>query len=665
MKILMICGGDWGGSAHAMMQAVNETTEHEVRLITTHDGYTKYPKDIFRPSRDEIKHWVDWADVINTHDDADALIPSECEWKPVLQTFRGSWYRQRPEHINAEAKRRGHLTSCMTQGMARFGPEWIGRAMPDLSNRHEPASIFTVIHAPTKRGRKGTQAVIDACKGLEGVVLDLIEGVKNEECLNRKAKGHLLIDQSASGAGTGFCGNALEAWSMGMPVISSATPEVASRIRNLSGSLPFCQAEADLRSQILRFRDDKAFREKWRNKGREYWGRWHAPGVAAKRFLEVIEQTMAEAHPPTPHKISVCMIVKDEEKILKKAIESTKKLADEVVVLDTGSEDGTVALAESLGARVITGGDRWHKGESRNQVIREAAGEWVVVLDADEAIAEPEALRSHLQQTYSDALMIRMTRVKKGHPTLGFHQQRVWRKGAFWYKYRAHELPLPADKKVKPWIEQVPYMWLHDQPGGRSAWKREYTLKRLEMDVQEHPEDPRPIYYLARQYRYMSELDEYKDSDFEDRALELLKKYVEMTETSNAWDRPNGCYDLATVYEKRQMGPERVRALLLACESQPNNRRWWGELARAMFEYGYQDVGIGLMKAALEIPKEREDGYTIEMMHQTYPHDLLAQWCWLTKRYREGYEHIKEALSWSPDSKRLKDNLQFFRAKLN
>ena len=54
MKILMICGGDWGGRAYSMMKAVNDTTEHKARLITTHEGYLKYPQDIFAPTPEEI-----------------------------------------------------------------------------------------------------------------------------------------------------------------------------------------------------------------------------------------------------------------------------------------------------------------------------------------------------------------------------------------------------------------------------------------------------------------------------------------------------------------------------------------------------------------------------------------------------------------------------------
>jgi hypothetical protein len=95
------------------------------------------------------------------------------------------------------------------------------------------------------------------------------------------------------------------------------------------------------------------------------------------------------------------------------------------------------------------------------------------------------------------------------------------------------------------------------------------------------------------------------------------------------------------------------------------NRRWWGELARAQFETGNKSVGIGLMKGALEIRKEEEEGYSLDVMHQAYPYEMLGQWCWLSKRYPEGYEYVKEALAWAPDNERLRHNLVEFRKRMN
>jgi len=88
--------------------------------------------------------------------------------------------------------------------------------------------------------------------------------------------------------------------------------------------------------------------------------------------------------------ISVCMIVRDEEAFVGEALRSVKDLADEMIVVDTGSKDATIAEAESHGARVSE--IRWSNDFSaaRNAALAHATKEWILVLDADEVIARAD-----------------------------------------------------------------------------------------------------------------------------------------------------------------------------------------------------------------------------------------------------------------------------------
>ena len=88
----------------------------------------------------------------------------------------------------------------------------------------------------------------------------------------------------------------------------------------------------------------------------------------------------------TPMTLSVCIIARDEETTIGKAITSVKDIADEIIVADTGSSDKTVEIAKSLGARVID--FKWNDDFSaaRNASIKEACGDYILVLDADEFI---------------------------------------------------------------------------------------------------------------------------------------------------------------------------------------------------------------------------------------------------------------------------------------
>ncbi|MDD2889882.1 MAG: glycosyltransferase family 2 protein, partial [bacterium] len=86
--------------------------------------------------------------------------------------------------------------------------------------------------------------------------------------------------------------------------------------------------------------------------------------------------------------ISLCMIVKDEEKNLPRCLDSFKDLVDEIIVVDTGSTDKTVEIAKSYGAKVYY--FKWCDDFSaaRNESLKYVTKEWILIIDADEYIDE-------------------------------------------------------------------------------------------------------------------------------------------------------------------------------------------------------------------------------------------------------------------------------------
>ena len=85
-------------------------------------------------------------------------------------------------------------------------------------------------------------------------------------------------------------------------------------------------------------------------------------------------------------RLSVCLIARNEEKFLGACLESVRGLADEIVVVDTGSTDRTVEIAKQHGAKVdhFTWCDDF--SAARNLALAHATGDWVLVLDADETV---------------------------------------------------------------------------------------------------------------------------------------------------------------------------------------------------------------------------------------------------------------------------------------
>ena len=85
-------------------------------------------------------------------------------------------------------------------------------------------------------------------------------------------------------------------------------------------------------------------------------------------------------------KITATIITLNEERNIARTIESLR-CADEILIVDSGSVDRTVELAENLGARVIEAGWRGYAGQ-KNWAAEQAAHDWILSLDADEALSE-------------------------------------------------------------------------------------------------------------------------------------------------------------------------------------------------------------------------------------------------------------------------------------
>lgn len=343
--------------------------------------------------------------------------------------------------------------------------------------------------------------------------------------------------------------------------------------------------------------------------------------------------------------ISVCMIVRNEEDILQRAIESTYGLADEIVVLDTGSEDGTVELARSLGAKVLTGGDRMHKGESRNKSLDEASGDWVVILDADECIVDPIGLRAFLEMTDAQGVYVLVSNINANEEvTLTWSRMLAWRRDAFRYKYRAHEVPLPVDGWGKTvWTK---FLWEHRPPAERQMWKPQYFMDRLTLDVQENPDDSRPKYYLGRQHYYAGRWSE---------AIELFQKYL----LSPAHDEAEVSGLMARCYARLGDGKKQIEMLYRACAAHPGRRAWWGELATIYHARGNDRLAVGLLKCALEIMPDT-NRYVNPLWHGFHIHDLLARCLWKLGAVEEGLIHARKAVELAPTNERILKNLSYF-----
>src|SRR5437899_2831546 len=84
--------------------------------------------------------------------------------------------------------------------------------------------------------------------------------------------------------------------------------------------------------------------------------------------------------------LSICLLTRDAEKNLERALRSIADLGAEIIVADTGSTDGTVTAARALGAKDCTIAWQDDFGAAQNQVLARAIGDWVFWLNPDEEL---------------------------------------------------------------------------------------------------------------------------------------------------------------------------------------------------------------------------------------------------------------------------------------
>lgn len=138
--------------------------------------------------------------------------------------------------------------------------------------------------------------------------------------------------------------------------------------------------------------------------------------------------------------LSVCMIVKNEEESLARCLNNVKPVADELIVVDTGSEDRTKDIAAIFGAKVYDFKWTGDFSEARNFSLSKASCDWILVLDADEIISS----RDHE----------RLARIvgKKGQRHAYLFTTRNYVESATTAGWRVNEGEYPEEEKRGGWV---------------------------------------------------------------------------------------------------------------------------------------------------------------------------------------------------------------------
>jgi glycosyltransferase involved in cell wall biosynthesis len=211
--------------------------------------------------------------------------------------------------------------------------------------------------------------------------------------------------------------------------------------------------------------------------------------------------------------LSLCMIVRNEEKYLPFALESIKDIVNEMIVVDTGSTDRTVEIARKNGAHVFH--FEWCDdfSRARNYSLDQATGDWILSLDADERIPSSELAKIRRAINYPEIAAVSMIqRIPQANENLVLFVDseycRLFRNHLeIRYQGRIHEQILPAIQKLNGKVLQSDIVIDHWAYGATAEKKKERAQRNLRLllkDGDENPGDAFICYNLGMTFRELA-----------------------------------------------------------------------------------------------------------------------------------------------------------------
>ncbi len=372
---------------------------------------------------------------------------------------------------------------------------------------------------------------------------------------------------------------------------------------------------------------------------------------------------------------SATIIARNEAKAIPKLLESLRGVP-EILVVDTGSTDGTQDVARSAGARVVEAGDRFletpgqtdielfekryghlptfttqsrlfNYGAARNHAMDQASHDWCFHPDADEIVAwNLPAVQELLPGADKLRYQFAFSHQPDGSPWLQFAQAKFFRKSVFRWKGKVHEIESVIPGK-EPRILYTDAMRVdHWQQTNEN---RSNYLPKLEWAVLEYPDYDRNHYYLGREYYYAWEFD---------KAISMLTRYLDMSHW--APERSQASIFIGDSFKLSGRGPEAVAWYHKALQEDTSRREPLFALGNTYYEWAQYRAAAVYLRAATEIPLNPEYYLNDMDLYTWRVWDLLAMVYDKLGETGKAREAWLEAVKAAPNDQRIINNARWF-----
>ncbi len=209
--------------------------------------------------------------------------------------------------------------------------------------------------------------------------------------------------------------------------------------------------------------------------------------------------------------LSACMMVKNEEEMLARCLNSIKHIVDEIIVVDTGSTDATVAIAESFGAKIYHHPWEQDFSKHRNQSISYVTSDWFLIIDADEELDAYHLTKEDIKKRLAKApkelhcfLINLLDKDAKGNVSTVAKSARIFRnRVGVEYRGIVHNTAYYSGKVTEMDLNMFHYGYALPAPQMQAKYKRTSSLllKRIDID----PNDYAAYFYLCQVYMQMEQ----------------------------------------------------------------------------------------------------------------------------------------------------------------
>jgi glycosyltransferase involved in cell wall biosynthesis len=358
------------------------------------------------------------------------------------------------------------------------------------------------------------------------------------------------------------------------------------------------------------------------------------------------------------YKVCVYAICKNEVQFVDRWMNSMGE-ADEIIVTDTGSTDGTVEKLRSMGATVyIDKVKPWRFDVARNISLDHIPDDVDICIctDLDEVLVKGwiKCLEAAWNpDTDRGRYLFNWSLKPDGTPGVQFTYFKVHTKKNYRWKSPVHEYI----NYIGTTPEQVVFidgMVLNHYPDPNKS--RSSYLQLLQTAVKESPEDDRMNYYLGREYMYNGEWQ---------KCIDTLLRYLTLRTALWNEERSAAMRWIAHSYSKLSNNSEAYRWYYRAIAESPYMRDPYVEFARLGYLLGDWILTFSMAEEALKINKRSETYVNMDYAWDFTPDDLGAIACYWLGMLDRSLLHAKAALSYSPNDKRLENNLVIIQDRIN